>query len=70
MTDDYKVRFVPAQMIPGGALWTMCTQGGTTVLYISEAACLMSLEEKEKALESAWAGFRALEARALVPAQR
>ena len=65
--EQYRIRYISDDYLPPGKLWAMCRRGAHTVLYIAASVREGSTERAEAVLESAWAGYRELEA---IPSRR
>ena len=63
----YRVKFVADSLMPPGHEWAICEKGDVTTLCLPLSSTELSVAEKEKHLEAAWAGYRAL---TQMPAQR
>lgn len=62
---DFRVRFVGADhpavaCMPAGRPWVICVTDVATTLYLATDAQGLTVEEKQRHLESAWAGYRAI----------
>lgn len=65
----HRVRFA-APSIMGERVWMICRKADVVTLYLTEAAHDFTREEKERYLEEAWSGYRAMSEAGPIPEQQ